>query len=223
MAGPKKKRLASPLALFLCGAVVATAATGTAAKLITGKDIKDGSVAAKDLAPAVRAKLARVGATGPAGPVGRAGATGAAGLPGQNGAQGVRGLSAWDTIPSGQTVTGGKRFVVSPAPAGGSTYEFTVDLPGRAPVALTDATVNFSLTGSTATADDTTSCGGTPAAPTAPPGFICLYHVDSEPGTAGLVGNALVAAPTRGFNVLWQGKMGGGDNFVEFSWAYTAP
>lgn len=229
MVSRAKRLLASPLALFLCGAVVATAATGTAAKLITGKNIKDGTVAARDLTPAVRAKLAKVGPTGARGATGALGATGArgargatgaAGAAGAAGSQGLRGFSAWDAIPSGQTVTGGQRFVIAPAGAG-ETYEFTVDLPGTAPAPLADGLVNFSLSGNPATADDTTSCTGTAANPTAPAGFVCLYLVATEPGTTGLIGQGLDAAPTKGFTVVWQKS--GGDNFVEFSWAYRAP
>ena len=40
---------------FLLGLVIATAGTATAARLITGKQIKDGSVAARDLTKSVRA------------------------------------------------------------------------------------------------------------------------------------------------------------------------
>lgn len=67
------------LLAFLVGLVVATAGTATAAKLITGKQIKDGSVAEKDLSKAVRAKLGRVAAAGPQGGQGVAGAQGPAG------------------------------------------------------------------------------------------------------------------------------------------------
>lgn len=74
---------------FVLGAVIATAGTATAAKLITGKQIRDGSIGTKDLAKSVQAKLRKAGtagATGPAGPAGPQGprgetgpATGAAG------------------------------------------------------------------------------------------------------------------------------------------------
>ncbi len=69
---------------FLLGAMIATAGTATAAKLITGKQIKDGSISAKDLSKAVQAQLKKTGATGPAGPAGPAGAPGAKGDPGTN-------------------------------------------------------------------------------------------------------------------------------------------
>jgi hypothetical protein len=61
---------------FVLGAVVATAGTATAAKLITGKQIKNGSIAKKDLSKAVRTALAEraepgaQGIQGPQGPKG---------------------------------------------------------------------------------------------------------------------------------------------------------
>lgn len=70
---------------FVAGAIIASAATAGAASLITGRQIKDGSIAARDLTKAARtqfAKPGRAGATGregPAGPQGPAGAQGPAG------------------------------------------------------------------------------------------------------------------------------------------------
>jgi hypothetical protein len=65
---------------FLLGLVIATAGTATAARLITGKQIKDGSVASRDLSKGVRNQIARKGVAGPRGPQGIPGpATGAAG------------------------------------------------------------------------------------------------------------------------------------------------
>jgi hypothetical protein len=69
---------------FILGAMIATAGTATAAKLITGKQIKDGSISSKDLSKSVRAQLKKTGPSGPAGPAGPAGAQGAKGDPGTN-------------------------------------------------------------------------------------------------------------------------------------------
>jgi hypothetical protein len=43
------------LLAFLAGILLASAGTATAAKLITGKQIKDGTISAKDLSKAVQA------------------------------------------------------------------------------------------------------------------------------------------------------------------------
>ena len=68
-------------AAFLLGLLVATAGTATAAKLITGKQIKDGSITASDLSKAVRAQLAKAGERGPAGAPGAKGDAGAPATP----------------------------------------------------------------------------------------------------------------------------------------------
>jgi hypothetical protein len=73
---------------FLLGLIIAIAGTATAAKLITGKQIKNGTISEKDLSKAVRKKLAKTGSTGlqgPAGPLGQAGKDGAPGLAGEDG------------------------------------------------------------------------------------------------------------------------------------------
>lgn len=61
---------------FMLGLVIATAGTATAARLITGKQIKDGSVSTRDLTKGVRTLLAKRSAAGPAGPRGTRGEPG---------------------------------------------------------------------------------------------------------------------------------------------------
>lgn len=61
------------------GIGVATAGTATAAQMITGKQIKNGSITAKDLSKGLRKQLGvpgPVGRAGPSGPVGPAGPAG---------------------------------------------------------------------------------------------------------------------------------------------------
>jgi hypothetical protein len=67
---------------FVLGLAIATAGSATAARLITGKQVKDGSITAKDLSKSLRRQIARTGTTGPAGPAGAAGAAGPAGSAG---------------------------------------------------------------------------------------------------------------------------------------------
>jgi hypothetical protein len=113
---------------FLAGILIATAGTATAAKLVTGKQIKNGSVSAKDLSKAVRAQLKQAGlpgpqgVAGPAGPAGPAGAKGDTGPAGPTGAPGLSGVqvkvivesvangaTGADTVacPQGKVVLGG--------------------------------------------------------------------------------------------------------------------
>jgi hypothetical protein len=97
-----------------------------------------------------------------------------------------------------------------------------VTLPGVAPVALTNATVNIANAG----ADDSdVTCTGTAAAPTAPPGKVCIY-VNSNTGVnlasiSGGVGNL----PARAFWMTFtpNTSIGGADALVYATWAYTAP
>ncbi len=67
---------------FMLGLVIATAGTAAAAKLITGRQIKDGSIASRDLSKSVRAKLAKTGARGKQGKQGLQGRPGTRGEPG---------------------------------------------------------------------------------------------------------------------------------------------
>ncbi|MBI5090252.1 MAG: hypothetical protein HZB15_15705, partial [Actinobacteria bacterium] len=76
-------------------------------------------------------------------------------------------------IPSGQTVVGEIVYDVSQGSATGSD-RIGVNLPGIAPVPLTDATVNFAANAGMGEPDPT--CTGTATNPTAPPGKVCIYR-----------------------------------------------
>jgi hypothetical protein len=80
---------AAVLAAFLAGAVIATAATAGASRLITGKQIKNGTITAKDLSKAVRTQLRKVGPRGAQGLQGLQGAQGPKGATGQTGPAGA--------------------------------------------------------------------------------------------------------------------------------------
>ncbi len=75
------------LVAFLLGLLIATAGTATAAKLITGKQIKNGSIGLADLNPQARRSLQ--GKQGPAGPAGAEGRPGAAKAYGHVGPTGI--------------------------------------------------------------------------------------------------------------------------------------
>lgn len=97
------RRPAAVPAAFVVGLVIATAATAGAATLITGSQIKDGSITAKDLSKAIRKQLAKTGAAGAVGPAGVVGPAGAAGPKGADGPTGVAGAtgSVGPTGPQG--------------------------------------------------------------------------------------------------------------------------
>ena len=129
---------AGMVAAFVLGLVIATAATAGAARLITGKQIKDGSIGSRDLAKAVRTQI---GKPGPAGPVG---ATGAPGAPGAAGPQGARGPSEAYRVtgPSPVNLTAGSSVEVASitVPAGAYTVSATgfIYSDGTPPVGQTD-------------------------------------------------------------------------------------
>lgn len=89
------------LVLALGATSWAEPARDAAARLITGKKIKDGSVGQRDLARGVRAKLNRTGARGATGP------TGAQGPQGLQGPQGPAGSDATvNGVAAGGALTG---------------------------------------------------------------------------------------------------------------------
>ena len=99
---------------FMIGIVVATAGTATAARLITGKQIKDGTITARDLSKGVRATLGTPGPQGPAGAAGAAGQPGAPGATGPIGATGPAGADAtrlWAVIDSSGEIKRGSGVV----------------------------------------------------------------------------------------------------------------
>jgi hypothetical protein len=155
----------------------------------------------------------------PAGPKGDTGA---------KGVKGDRGASAWDIIPSGVTVTG-----VWGQPTNfeaGAYPNFSIALPGRAAIPLTQETVNFAPNDSGVTIDDDPTCTGTGQAPTAPPGKVCLYldyggaaYPSLGLGNISQLGGYYNGGlDDSGFYVAWQQQTAG---FVQIylSWAYTAP
>jgi hypothetical protein len=100
------------LIAFILGLMLATAGTATAARLITGKDIKNGSIAERDLAKPVRAKLNSPGPQGAPGPQGPKGAQGPKGEQGPSGpswaAAGTAGSTSTQNTPdlTGYSVAG---------------------------------------------------------------------------------------------------------------------
>lgn len=145
---------------------------------------------------------------------------GTPGPKGDAGDQGDRGFSAWDTIPSGVSVTGNfSRLFYGEA---NRTYGFSVPLPGVAPTALTADTTNFAPDGRNETADDDAACTGSVDAPTAPPGKVCMYGYGTL-NWARVEGLVLFHEADRAFWVT--GSMDGTSGRAElyFTWAYTAP
>lgn len=166
---------------------------------LTGTDVKDGSLSASDIGGG----LPR-------------GETGPAGAKGEEGPQGEPGTSVFDeTIPSGETVYG---TVGAQMPlAAGKQYRVTESFPVPSAQVLDQDDVNFAA-GSDG--EDDPECTGSHAAPTAPPGKVCIY-------TSGLSGNGTLAGFGDGrFGFGYEVTSSGSNpDFVGIrgSWAYTAP
>jgi hypothetical protein len=120
------------------------------------------------------------------------------------------------TIPSGTTVYGviGERH----SPATATELASSASLPGLAPVGLDDAHVEV------AGADgDGTECPGTAVAPTAAPGYVCIYvfYTANATANAGYIWGS--GDPSFwGFQVSWDADTANPAALFA-NWAYTAP
>lgn len=118
-----------------------------------------------------------------------------------------------------QTMTG--NFGVS-GNYGTGTINFSVSLPAKAPVTITSANVNFAPDASAVTIDDDATCTGTAAAPTAPPGKVCIYPYGGiGPFISLLQGFQANNLGDQAFYIAWSAAPGNTQLFV--TWAYTAP
>jgi hypothetical protein len=126
------------------------------------------------------------------------------------------------TIPSGVTVTG-NIYWDSHGSSSQSSDTVSVAFPGRAPVPLTNAKVNFDQAG--VTGDGDPECNGNASAPTAPAGKVCIYLSDHNGmATNTLIGYAGFPLADAGFLLQWAPDGTDDiDEYVSASWAYTAP
>jgi hypothetical protein len=203
------------LALFV--ALTGTAVATTSA-LITGKQIKNSSITGADVKnKSLTPKDFRGSVRGPRGLRGFTGPSGAKGDKGDKGDTGAAGRSALTPLQSGETVYGTVGAQVS-APAASIETAANAQLPIPAPVALTDATVTVDG------GEDTTTCTGTNANPTAPPGNVCIYpYAQSNAETVrGWIWGSGDGSVKWGFQLSW--VSGAADETSVFAtWAYTAP
>jgi hypothetical protein len=130
-------------------------------------------------------------------------------------------VSAWDTIPSGRTVTG--EIVWDYSAASLSSDRIGVTFPALAPVDLSTGNVNFAPDGSASTTDDDASCTGTLAAPTAPPGKVCIYRNNSSANLNSINGAQNLTLRRAGFYIDMVPNATSQDTFLYATWAYTAP
>ncbi|MFC7358952.1 collagen-like triple helix repeat-containing protein [Nocardioides astragali] len=118
-----KSRTALAVVIAALALIISAGAGATASLMITGKQIKDGSVTTKDVKNrslkakdfSAKAKSKLRGPAGPAGPAGPRGATGATGPAGATGLQGLQGLPGLDGLPGVPGLPGLSGFEIVPA------------------------------------------------------------------------------------------------------------
>jgi hypothetical protein len=151
---------------------------------------------------------------------------------GPKGDKGDAGASALNPVPSHQTIRGavGGDFHAFDSTASDFGVDVTLPMPARN--ALTDADVYVNVAGwqnaggqtQPTTTDTNAGCTGTPAAPTAPAGKVCIYVAGAD-HAFGLNGYSVrfgTEASPYGFKLKWDASTTG-DTFVDATWAYTAP
>jgi hypothetical protein len=151
---------------------------------------------------------------------------------GPKGDRGADGASALNAVPSHRTIRGAVGADFHAFDSSASDFGVDVTLPMPARNALSDADVFVNIAGwqnaggqtTPTTGDANAGCSGTPAAPTAPAGKVCIYvsgadHAFNLSGYSVLAGTG---ASPYGFKLKWDASTAG-DTFVDATWAYTAP
>lgn len=213
---PQRLCRPSPALVFAALALFcALATTAWAAATLTGAQIKDGSLTSVDFAK---------------------GSKGLTGANVQDGSVLTSDLSAaarsaliepmpGTPLASGETLSGELDWDSDGLAGQVSTFTVTVSAPRPLTGLIADASrINFAADQFGRTSDDDPACSGTAAAPSAPPGKVCLYLV-AGPGEISSVRGMPVfeLGATRGFAVSWDDPGQGHDSFLFFTWAYTAP
>jgi hypothetical protein len=157
------------------------------------------------------------------------GTQGAKGDKGETGDTGPQGASANETAPAGTLLIGavGGDFNVGDGDAS-SDWGVIVSLPMQARDALGDDDVFVNIESwddaeGDETDDTSPGCTGTPAAPTAPAGKVCIYVAGGD--NAQLINGWSILPGTGesrfGFKLGWEAPAAG-DTFIDAVWAYRA-
>jgi len=151
---------------------------------------------------------------------------------GPTGPSGPAGASALSPVPPGATIRGavGGDYEAETA-LGDWGLDVTLPVPARNDLGDTDVTVNIDSCQESAgqmcpeNSDfNENDCDGTPEAPTAPAGVLCIY-VSGADNAENVRGYSVLfdgGASPYGFKLLWD-NLHAGDTFVDATWAYTAP
>ena len=147
-----RRPIVTHIAVAIGALVIGVAATAGAAKLLTGGDIKNGSLQLKDLSKkaqnALKGQAGPQGATGPQGPQGQQGAQGPGGSAGADGTNGTPGASG----VAGPTIFASSMAADNGHQTPGAGNNAGDDPSARAPVPPGSAFTAKSFVASTATA-----------------------------------------------------------------------
>ena len=146
----RRFRVSPAMAVAVVAVVLSVTGSAVAAKLITGKQIKDGSISAKDLSKAVRLQLAKPGG---AGAKGDSGAAGPQGVPGPKGDAGAAGPGARSF--DGQFAADNQNRLVTTID--GMDLNVNCQVGGSAAIQISRASADLTLVGWGTTADGATS------------------------------------------------------------------
>jgi hypothetical protein len=209
------------IAVFIALSGGAYAAVNLPAKSVGTRELKNGAVTKAKIdrktlraLTGARGAAGAVGAAGPGGVSGAAGATGPVGAKGADGATGPAGAAGGigGTLPSGATLRGIYMADASVTPSRQTDVSFGY----RLSTIVTEEIV-------TPNGTSTAHCKGTPADPTAAPGYVCLY---ATLGTS--VGSNVLAYDTETMLSGQTGHTGmviytSNGAYSQGTWAVTAP
>lgn len=200
--------------------VIDTAKHGAAGRCRKGEKVVDWN---QQGSPGVPGTPGPQGPSGAPGPQGAQGAVGPTGATGPHGVQGIAG-PVTTTAPAGSTQRG--TFVLRGYETAGQFIGGSISFP----LQLADVPIGVIEVPWLANPKPA-HCSGTPQAPTADPGYVCLYdrfsvNVSLSPNgfnmqAADVDGNG-AAANTFGLRIVTRPQANGGVD-VEGSWAVTAP
>jgi len=221
------------LTVAILALVFAVAGGAWAAAGLNGKQKTEVKKIAKQFA-------GKAGSAGPQGPAGLSGPAGAKGDTGSTGSPGANGTFSSGPLPSGQTLTGvwaasgpdghplaqiSFPIKVTPAPTTliqfepGANYGLIAEDSGAHLYPFIPSTPEEIEEVEEAWEE---ACPGAASAPTAAPGFLCVY-LDSVGGTSGpLIANTLSDVASQSGVLIPMQLSGSGDLYVKGSWAVTA-
>jgi hypothetical protein len=239
LSGHLAKNVVAYLALFVALGGTSYAAVTLKKNSVKTQHVKDGTLKRSDFARGVL-PAGPTGASTPrdgqAGTPGRDGAAGPAGSQGDRGPQGERGPQGdrgpagvsllEDEVPSGATITGafgGVRVGAIDNPS--RLWAETVSLPVPAANDLTNDKLGFAPSyEQTGTKRDW--CTGSADNPTAPPGRVCVYPIQSDRvfnvNPLQMTNSHEGGGLRRGFTI-WMQNTTSGSFTLTGTWAYTAP